>query len=116
MATHEVTMQNFEETVDTHPIVVLDFWAGWCKPCQVFAPVFERFAELNPDVFFGKVDTEAASELAQAFQVRSIPTLMAFKNTELVFEQPGIMPPAGFEELLRRLRELKTTAGSGSGE
>jgi thioredoxin 1 len=102
---HEVTMENFETIVDAHPIVILDFWAVWCQPCKVFAPIFKSIAELNPDLYFGAVNTEVATELAEAFQVRSIPTLMAFKNGDLVFEQAGMLPAEHFAELLKRLRE-----------
>lgn len=102
---HEVTMENFETIVDTHPIVILDFWAEWCAPCKVFSPIFEQVAAQNPDIFFGKVNTEVATELAQAFVVRSIPTLMAFKKADLVFEQAGILPPAMMEDLIKKLRE-----------
>ena len=97
-------METFESIVDLHPLVILDFWAEWCQPCKIFSPLFETMAELHPDVFFGKVNTEQATELAQAFQVRSIPTVMAFKNGELVFEQPGLLPPQVFEELIHRLK------------
>lgn len=98
-------MEDFEATVDTHPIVILDFWAEWCQPCKQFAPAFEAMAELHPDVFFGKVNTEVATELAQAFQVRSIPTLMGFLKGELVFEQPGVPAPAMFHNLIEKLKE-----------
>ena len=104
-STVEVTFENFEEIVDSHPMVILDFWADWCQPCRVFSPIFEKMAELNPDVFFGKVNSEIATELAQAFNVRSIPTIMAFKNAELLYEQAGLLPPEMFEALLRKLRE-----------
>jgi thioredoxin 1 len=102
---HEVTMENFETIVDTHPIVILDFWAVWCQPCKVFAPIFKDIAELNPDLYFGAVNTEVATELAEAFQVRSIPTLMAFKNGDLVFEQAGMLPAEHFAALLEHLRK-----------
>ena len=101
---HEVTMENFETVVDTNAVVILDFCASWCQPCKVFAPIFKGIAELNPDVFFGAVNTEVATELAQAFQIRSIPTLMAFKNGELVFEQSGMLPAEQFEALLNQLK------------
>jgi thioredoxin len=99
-------MENFETVVDSHPIVILDFWAAWCGPCKMFAPAFEAAAAANPDLFFGKVDTESATNLAAAFQIRSIPTLMAFKHGDLVYEQAGVPPPAQFADVIRKLREL----------
>jgi thioredoxin len=101
---HEVTMENFETVVEENAWVVLDFWADWCQPCKVFAPAFKMMAELHSDVFFGAVNTEVATELAQAFQIRSIPTLMAFKNNELVFEQAGVLPPEAFDRLVNHLK------------
>ena len=100
-----VTFENFESVVDSHPIVILDFWAAWCGPCKIFAPIFDALAAAHPDIYFGKVDTESAPDLAAAFQVRSVPTLMAFKNSDLVFEQAGLLPPPHFEELIRKLCE-----------
>lgn len=100
-----VTMELFEEVVDQNSIVLLYFWAAWCQPCKVFAPIYEELSSLNPDIYFGKVDTENATELAQAFQVRSVPTIMAFLKGELVFEQPGLIPAESFAQLVSKLRE-----------
>jgi thioredoxin len=105
MATIEITMQNFEDTIESHEMVLLDFWAEWCQPCKMLAPVFEEMAKHNPDILFGKVNTEACVDLAQAFQVRSIPTLMAFKKGELVFEQAGLLTPPQLTQLLDGLRK-----------
>lgn len=103
--THEVTMQVFEEIIDQKPIVILDFWAEWCGPCKVFAPIFEKLAETYPEIYFGKVNTEIATDLSEAFQIRSIPTIMAFKNGELVFEQAGVLPAQHFEQLINHLQQ-----------
>jgi len=100
-----VKFADFEEIVDGNDIVLLDFWAGWCGPCKIFSPIYEQAAAAYPEVYFGKVDTEAEQELSQAFQVRSIPTLMAFKKSELVFEQSGIIPPPALHALIEKLRE-----------
>src|SRR6476646_7270110 len=103
---HEVSMDRFESIVDTNEIVLLDFWASWCAPCRVFAPLFDELAESHPDLYFGKVNTESAVDLAQAFQVRTIPTLMAFKKGELVFEQSGVLSAAALNDLIEKLRVL----------
>ena len=111
--THDVTLANFESVVDTHEIVLLDFWAEWCGPCKIFGPVFEDAAQRHPDIYFGKVNTEIATDLSEAFQVRSIPTVMAFKKSELVFEQAGVLAPAILDELIQKLRELELPSQSG---
>ena len=98
-------MANFETVVDSNPIVILDFWAEWCQPCRIFAPAFEEAASRHPDVYFGKVNTEVATDLTEAFQVRSIPTIMAFLKGDLVFEQPGAIPPAMLDDLIGKIRE-----------
>jgi len=103
--THEVDFKNFESVVDSNDYVILDFWAGWCGPCKIFAPVFEALAQAHPEIYFGKVNTEDAQDLAAAFQVRSIPTIIVFKKAELVFEHAGLLAPADFESLIQKLKE-----------
>jgi thioredoxin 1 len=106
MATTTLGAANFEQTVTTNDIVLVDFWAGWCGPCRQFAPVFEQASEQHPDIVFGKVDTEAEQALAAAAQITSIPTLMAFKGGTLVFSQPGALPAPMLEQLITGVREL----------
>jgi thioredoxin 1 len=106
MGTREITLQTFDDTVTTNDIVLLDFWAAWCAPCRAFAPVFEKAAEANPDVVFGKVDTEAERELAAGFQITAIPTLMAFRGGVLVFAQPGMLTAAQLALLVDEIRKI----------
>lgn len=104
---HEINMENFEEVVDTHPLVLLDFWATWCAPCKMLSPLLEQLASHHTDIFFGKVNTEIATDLAEAFQVRSVPTLIGFKNGELVLELAGLLPPDKYEQILDQLRSAE---------
>ena len=106
MATVELTKDTFADTLEDNEIVLIDFWASWCGPCRQFAPVYEAVAERNPDVVFGKVDTEAEQELAGVFSIMSIPTLMIFRDKVAVFAQPGALPEVALEDLVRQTREL----------
>ena len=110
MATIELNATNFETTVNSSDIVFVDFWASWCGPCRMFAPVYEKAAAAYPDIVFGKVDTEAEQALAGAAHITSIPTLMAFKNGTLVFSQPGALPAAALEEVITAVRNLDVEA------
>jgi len=106
MATVELTKDNFEEVVTGNEFVIVDFWATWCGPCQSFAPVYEEVSEAHPDVVFAKVNTEQEQELAAHFQVRSIPTLMIFREQVIIFSQPGALPKGQFEQLLEQAKKL----------
>jgi len=106
VATVNLTTDTFEDVVSRDGITFVDWWAGWCGPCQRFAPVFDAASEQHPDVTFGKVDTEAQQQLAAAAQIRSIPTLMAFRDGVLVFSQAGALPAAALAELVQSVRDL----------
>ncbi|HRW17573.1 MAG TPA: thioredoxin [Dermatophilaceae bacterium] len=106
MATQDLTTADFETTVTSNDIVLVDFWAAWCQPCRMFAPVFEKASTEHPDIVFGKVDTEAEQPLARAAGITSIPTLMAFREGVLVFAQPGALPAARLAQLIEQVRGL----------
>lgn len=106
MATINIGNDSFSDTINKGGITFVDFWAAWCGPCRMFAPVFEGAAEKFPEITFAKVDTEAEQELAQAAGITSIPTLMAFKDGILVFSQPGALPAPSFEELIQAVQGL----------
>jgi len=110
MATVEIGASNFGNTVTAPGITIIDFWAEWCGPCRQFAPIFEEASTKHPDVVFGKVDTEAERELAADAQITSIPTLMAFRDGVLLFNQAGALPGAALEQLIAALRSVDMDA------
>ena len=106
MATVELTKDNFEKTVNDHPIVIVDFWAPWCGPCRGFAPVYEKASEAHTDVVFAKVNTDEQQELAGTFGIRSIPTLMVFRDKVILFQQPGALPGSALEQVITQATSI----------
>lgn len=106
MATVDITLDTIERTIQDNDIVILDFWASWCGPCRSFAPTFEAASEKHADIVFGKIDTEDQQELAGSLQIRSIPTLMVFRDQILLYNEPGALPPEVFEDLIGQVKAL----------
>jgi thioredoxin 1 len=106
VATVQATKENIEDLVNNNDIVMFDFWASWCGPCQAFAPIYEAASERYSDVVFAKVNTEEEREIAAHFNIRSIPTIMVFRSQMLVFAQPGMLPESAVDELIGKVKEL----------
>ena len=110
MAAIELTTENFKETISSHDIVIIDFWAAWCGPCKSFAPTFEAAAEKYPDIAFAKVNTEEQQELAAAFNIRSIPMLMVFREQVILYAEAGALPAAALDQMIQQVQSLDMEA------
>jgi len=110
MPTIEITKENIHTTIAQNDIIILDFWASWCGPCVQFAPTFEAASEKHTDVVFGKINTEEQRELAQRFNIRSIPMITVFREQIMLYHNPGALPPEGLEEILTKVKELDMDA------
>ena len=106
MATIDLTKENFDQTINGGKTVIIDFWAPWCGPCRGFAPVFEKASEAHPDVVFAKINSDEQQELAGAFNIRSIPTLMVFREKVVLFQQAGALPGQALEQVLTQVKSL----------
>lgn len=106
MATVDITKETLAETIENNEIVLIDFWAAWCGPCRAFGPTYEKVSEKYPNIVFAKVDTEDQQEIAQEFGIRSIPTLVAFREKIGIFSQPGALPEDALEDLINQITEL----------
>ncbi len=106
MAVVELTLSNFESTIKSNAFVIVDFWAPWCGPCRSFAPIFDKVSGDHPDIVFAKVNTEDEQQIAAQFQIRSIPTLMIFREQIIIYAQPGAMPENGLRDLVAKAQEL----------